>query len=292
MIGTGDRSVLGSARPSVLGPDDEPAVRDFLADHPVDGCLIASRVQALGVRGAAGPGGALCAYADADRLRAIWLDGTSLVVVGDRDVADSVTEALVARCGGGPRRCSSIVGPAYLVRPLWAALSARWGPAREVRPDQPLMSLDSTPTVVPHSGVRRVRRSELDILMPAAIAMFREEVGVDPAAGDRGISYRARVAELIDAGRCLAWIENGAVLFKAELGAVSDLACQIQGIWVRPDLRGQGIGTSGTAAVARLALAEIAPVVSLYVNAYNQPARAAYTRIGFRQVGTFASVLF
>jgi predicted GNAT family acetyltransferase len=153
------------------------------------------------------------------------------------------------------------------------------------------MALDSTPLVEPRAEVRRVRRAELDILMPAATAMFREEVGVDPVA-DRGSAYRARVAELIDAGRCLAWIEDGQVAFKAELGAVSDRACQIQGIWVRSDLRGKGIGTSGTAAVAALALAEVAPVVSLYVNHFNAPARAAYARVGFEQVGTFASILF
>jgi len=32
--------------------------------------------------------------------------------------------------------------------------------------------------------------------------------------------------------------------------------------------------------------------VSLYVNDYNTAARAAYDRVGFRQVGTYASVLF
>ena len=31
---------------------------------------------------------------------------------------------------------------------------------------------------------------------------------------------------------------------------------------------------------------------SLYVNEYNHAARRTYDRIGFRQVGTFASVLF
>jgi predicted GNAT family acetyltransferase len=33
-------------------------------------------------------------------------------------------------------------------------------------------------------------------------------------------------------------------------------------------------------------------VVSLYVNDFNSPARAAYARVGFSQVGTYASVLF
>jgi len=33
-------------------------------------------------------------------------------------------------------------------------------------------------------------------------------------------------------------------------------------------------------------------VVSLYVNDFNTPARAAYRRVGFAEVGTFMSVLF
>ncbi|MEJ7772013.1 MAG: DUF4081 domain-containing protein [Geodermatophilaceae bacterium] len=284
--------MIGNAQVCVLGAQDEPAVRDFLSEHPVDGCLIAARVQGQGMVGAAGPSGEFCAYYGDGGLRAVWLDGSSVVLVGAEEDADRVVEVFLERSSQRPRRCSSIVGPAHLVRPLWAALSSRWGPARDVRPNQPLMALDSSPLIEPRSEVRRVRRAELDILMPAATAMFREEVGVDPAAGDGGASYRNRVAELIDTGRCLAWIESGEVLFKAELGAVSDRACQIQGIWVRPDLRGRGIGSSGTAAVAAVALAEVAPVVSLYVNDFNAAAKAAYARVGFAQVGTFASVLF
>jgi predicted GNAT family acetyltransferase len=33
-------------------------------------------------------------------------------------------------------------------------------------------------------------------------------------------------------------------------------------------------------------------VVSLYVNDFNIAARAAYRRVGFREVGLYASVLF
>jgi predicted GNAT family acetyltransferase len=40
------------------------------------------------------------------------------------------------------------------------------------------------------------------------------------------------------------------------------------------------------------ALRSVAPAVSLYVNDFNLPARRAYERVGLRNVGTFASVLF
>jgi len=51
--------------------------------------------------------------------------------------------------------------------------------------------------------------------------------------------------------------------------------------------------TSGVLAPGAVeARARIAPVVSLYVNSYNTAARKAYRAVGFRQQGTFATVLF
>ena len=154
------------------------------------------------------------------------------------------------------------------------------------------MAIDQRPLVEPEPRVRRVRIDELDTLLPACVAMFTEEVGVSPVAADGGALYRARVAELIAEGHAFAYIEDGRVLFKAEVGSATAQACQIQGVWVDPALRGEGLGTRGTAAVVEHALDSVAPVVSLYVNDYNVPARKAYERIGFATVGSFTSVLF
>jgi len=129
-------------------------------------------------------------------------------------------------------------------------------------------------------------------LMPACIAMFTEEVGVSPLAGDGGAAYRARVTELIRTGRAFARIEDGQVIFKAEVGAATPQACQVQGVWVRPEYRGQGLAAPGMAAVVVEARRTISPVVSLYVNDFNTPGRATYRRAGFREIGEFMSVLF
>ena len=133
---------------------------------------------------------------------------------------------------------------------------------------------------------------DFDLIYPACVAMFTEEVGVSPNGGDGGVLYRARVAELIRAGRSFARIENGQVLFKAEIGAVTPQVCQVQGVWVRPRSRGQGLAAPGMAAVVVEAARSIAPLVSLYVNDFNTPARAAYRRAGFTEVGQLMSVLF
>jgi hypothetical protein len=175
---------------------------------------------------------------------------------------------------------------------MWDILARSWGPARETRLCQPLMATTTPPAVVPDAAVRRVRLDEIDVLLPASVAMFTEEVGVSPIAGDGGAMYRSRVRELVAAGRSFARIDSGRIVFKAEVGAVTNSACQVQGVWVDPSARGQGLSVSGMAAVVAACLRDVAPAVSLYVNDFNAPARRSYEKVGFREVGTFASILF
>ena len=281
-------SVLRTASARVLDSRDLHRVRELLAVDPVADVFVASRVQSLGLE----PwrlGAELWGYGERGRLRALCYSGANLVPV---QAEPDAVQAFAARARRQGRRCSSLVGPADAVNELWRLLRPSWGQAREVRPRQPLLALSGPAAVRPDPQVRQVRLDEVDVLLPASIAMFTEEVGVDPLAGDGGAAYRSRVHELVRQGHAYARIEAGEVLFKAEVGAVSAGCCQVQGVWVSPALRGRGLGTAGMAAVAELARARIAPVVSLYVNDFNTAARRSYDRVGFREVGMFASVLF
>jgi predicted GNAT family acetyltransferase len=228
-------------------------------------------------------------YAEAGQLVSLCYSGANLVPVAATPAA---LRAFAERARLQGRRCSSIVGPAAAVQDLWGMLAPYWGRPREVRSAQPVMAIATDPLVDPDRLVRMVRPDELGTLMPACVAMFTEEVGISPLGLDGGAAYRGRVVELIRAGRSFARIEAGQVVFKAEIGAVTPLACQVQGVWVPPELRGRGHASHGMAAVVATALHSVAPVVSLYVNDYNAPARSAYRRVGFTESGTFTSVLF
>jgi predicted GNAT family acetyltransferase len=100
------------------------------------------------------------------------------------------------------------------------------------------------------------------------------------------------VTELVRARRAYAKIVDHEVVFKAELAVVTRHTAQVQGVWVAPKWRGRGYAAPAMAAVVRDALRRVAPTVSLYVNAYNAPARTVYARCGFRSAGTFATILF
>ena len=280
--------MLGTATLRVLDVRDRPAVDALLARDPVADCFVASRVAASALDPAR-LGGELWGWLEEGRLISLCYAGANLVPAQATPVA---LEAFAERALRRGRRCSSIVGPQGAVEDLWARLTPQWGPGREIRRDQPLMECSGPPLAEPDPRVRRVRPNELGCLLPAAVAMFTEEVGVSPLAHGGGALYRTRLAELIERGRSFARIDDGRVVFKAEVAAVTDRVCQVQGVWVDPRLRGQGHGTAGMAAVVALAAREIAPVVSLYVNAYNAPARSAYRSVGFTEVGAFMTVLF
>ncbi|GHH52342.1 N-acetyltransferase GCN5 [Streptomyces candidus] len=262
---------------------------DLLESEPVNNAFVTSRVKVAGLD----PwrlGGEMWGWYEGGRLRSLCYSGANLVPIC---ATPEAVRAFAERARRTGRRCSSLVGPAEPTAELWRLLEPSWGPARDVRPHQPLMVADRMPDdITPDPLVRRIRKDEMDVIMPACVAMFTEEVGVSPMAGDGGLLYQARVAELVGAGRAFARTEDGKVVFKAEIGAVTPDACQIQGVWVAPEHRGRGLSVTGMAAVLRHALADVAPVVSLYVNDFNAPARASYRRVGFREVGEFMSVLF
>lgn len=280
--------MLRSSPVRVLDDRDVPAALDLLCQDPVANVFVQSRVEAGGLD----PwrlGAEMWGHVVDGDLRALCYSGANLVPAGADDEAVSVFADRARRQG---RRCSSIVGPEAMVARMWQALEPAWGGARDIRPSQPLMATDADPLVEPDPAVRRVGPEEIDILLPASIAMFTEEVGVSPVAADGGTLYRARVNELVRCGRSFARIEDGRVVFKAEVGAATQAACQIQGVWVEPSRRGEGLSIAGMAAVVAECRRSIAPVVSLYVNDFNAPARRAYEHVGFTTVGTFMSVLF
>jgi uncharacterized protein len=279
------------ARPGplrILDDRDRDEVLRICDREPVTNVFVSARVHAVGLNPAR-LGAQMWGHQSGGRLTSLCYAGANLVPVAA--TPDAIT-AFADRARAQGRRCSSLVGPAADIAELWRLLEPYWGPPRDVRAVQPVLAISGAAECEPDPLVRRVRPGELNVLMPAAVAMFTEEVGVSPTAGDGGATYRARVSELIRAGRAFARIENGRVIFKAEIGSVTPYACQVQGVWVTPDRRGQGLAAAGMAAVVREAQRTIAPVVSLYVNDFNTPARAAYRRTGFEQVGTFMSVLF
>ena len=157
------------------------------------------------------------------------------------------------------------------------------------KPGQSPLGGDSTGE--PAGYARLATSADLGELLPAAAAMFTEEVGFDPIAR-YGDGYAARLRTLI-AGQCSAIVTdvNGRVIFKADAGIVNLDAAQVQGVWVHPDYRGYGLAKPFFAAAAQI-LQRQYPHLSLYVNDYNARALAMYRGTGWEQIGQFSTIIF
>lgn len=270
-----------------LTADDLPALLRLVERDPVTHCFVGSRLEGGAERWRLG--GDMLGYVTDDGLESALYVGANLVPVETTPASRAAFAHRLRRMG---RRCSSMVGRAQDVLDLWRLLEPSWGPAREVRARQLVLVIDHEAAVEPDRLVRVTPSEDLDTLLPACVAMFTAEVGISPVAGGMGPSYRARVGELVAAGRSFSRIESGTVVFKAEVGAATSRVCQVQGVWVDPGRRGRGLSEGGMAAVVELARAHVAPVVSLYVNDFNTVARKCYATVGFREHGEFATILF
>jgi uncharacterized protein len=271
-----------------LDNTDRTALDRLVAADPYVNAVLASRLRAVASLHESRIGGRLIGIRDEGELVAAAFSGGNLLpVAGDEEA----WTALARHVAQTPPACTSIVGRADAVHAMWRVLYRAWGGGRGVRYAQPLLVAEHVPAVPIDLRVRRIRIDEIDEYLPAAVAMFSEELGIPPG-GSAGLSaYRRRVEWLIRSQRAFGIVDaDGRIAFKADLGAVSAQTCQVQGVWVRPDLRNRGIGTAALAAVFEHAL-KLAPSVSLYVNDFNEPARRMYARLGMREVATLATVL-
>ena len=161
---------------------------------------------------------------------------------------------------------------------------------------EPLKPGESPAGAVQLSGeaagyARLATSADLGELLPAAAAMFTEEVGFDPVAR-YGDGYAARLRTLIAGQRSAIVTDvNGRVIFKADAGIVNLDAAQVQGVWLHPDYRGYGLAKPFFAAAAQV-LQRRYPHLSLYVNDYNARALAMYRGTGWEQIGQFSTIIF
>lgn len=281
----------GRTRVEVLEDEARPALAALLGADPIVNAVVSARVHAAGTLRARSLGGCVLGAREGGLLRGACYHGGNLIPIGGEPAA---WEALAAAVGQRPRICTSLVGQADAVTAMWQVLSHRWGPARAIRHRQPLLVLDRPDVpgaAAGDPGVRQARPADRDRYLAAAAAMFAEELGVSPNVSPGPVAFGARVDELIRTGHAFAAFDfRGQVIFKADLGAITADTCQVQGVWVRPDLRGRGIATAALATVLRHALT-LAPTVSLYVNEFNTAARRVYAKLGMHEHAVLSTVL-
>lgn len=253
-------------------------VEFFLNEKPEAHSFLASRLAALHERSRS----IALVYRNLGRVEGVTYLGANLLPsFSSRAALFATADYLKSH----PVNFSSIVGEAQSVFELWDLISHVTPPARLIRAHQPLLSIQGEPLISSEPRVRVAQPRDLELVIAAGVEMFTGEVGEPPHKED----FRARAIELISLKRTFIIREADEILFKSDIGAIGAGALQIHGVWVPPTHRGRGIGSQAIASVIRLSK-ELAPRACLYVNDFNLAARASYKKVGFVEVGEFASI--
>ncbi len=288
-----------------LDRSDTQALSEYLAGDPIGAAFLRERLTVVGHAGRSRMNGRFYGLFEPG-LTGVAYMGVNLVPHGSWDRCPGAAAQLVDRLyDERSHQPASVYGPAGPVKAVWAEFARRGITAHETRPHQPLLAMDAqrfaehTPFAPEPLPLTRTPSRDWELLFPACVAMFTEEVGFSPVEPSQrrgrpyvpdAEAYRARVKQLVTAGDSYSHVADGVVLFKAEFSSVSEETAAIQGVWLNPDLRGRGLAAGYMRSLAAAGL-ERSRTVSLYVNGYNYPALAAYARAGFQQVGTYATVM-
>lgn len=274
-----------SGRLRTLGAGDQHLALRFLETSPVENLFLSAKVGQWGLDRRRL--GLLHAFERDGEITALLLDGGTVFATGiDPEAIPAFVDKL-----GSRRRATSILGPSFAALGIFVGLEQRfpmtWGRTSNIRRRQPLMVLDEPPTCAADLRVVQLTFEHYQSYLEASVHMYTEEIGSSPYK--YGPGYDTFVAQRIENGDAYGIVEDGEVIFKADLGPKHRGQVQLQGVWVHPKRRGQGIAVPGLAGMLRQVMASF-PLVSLYVNDFNAPAIRSYERLGFVEMGSLSTI--
>lgn len=186
-------------------------------------------------------------------------------------------EELARRLGPSAR---VIQGPSWATKTLWTQLQQQGSTARIIR-DQVSYTVDRTTfkDKARWLTLKKASSRDLDAVVDASAAMAIEESNDDPARRNPSL-FRTRIRERLKRRRDFVYTENGKLLFKACVSAMSPYGGHLEGVYTLPSARNQGIGRAGVAWVTRWILKQ-SPRATLLVNEDNLGAQRIYEALGF-----------
>ncbi len=137
-------------------------------------------------------------------------------------------------------------------------------------------------------GLRPATLDDLGYVAPVHAALATEESGVNPLESDAE-GFLQRCARRIERGRTWVWIENGELIFKADVVSDTPGVIYLEGVWVSPHHRGRHCGLRSLSQLCANLLRRTKSVC-LLVNERNVSARRFYERAGFKFIATYDSV--
>jgi ribosomal protein S18 acetylase RimI-like enzyme len=285
-------STLPLALPAPVGPQVHPLVAGaeaeviaFLAARPVHTVALASAIRDHSLVSPRHRGHFYCVRDEAGQLEGVALIGHATLIEAQTERALAAFAHLARRT---PHR-HLIMGERARIACFWQHFATDGTNSLRFAASEILFTLDAPPptnlTVV---NLRQADIADLDLIVPVQAELALAESGIDPLVVDPD-GFRERCARRITQGRTWVVVEQGRLLFKAELQAVTPEVIYLEGIYVHESMRGEGFGVHCLSQLCRTLLSKTS-TLCLLVNEQNRPAQHLYGKIGFRQQDCYDTI--
>jgi RimJ/RimL family protein N-acetyltransferase len=139
-------------------------------------------------------------------------------------------------------------------------------------------------------GLRPAADADADEVAHAHALTCMELLGKDPTQQNPS-RLRECVRARIGMGRIWIVRDERGIGFKTDIASETEQAVYLEGIWTRPDLRGQGLGTRALRSLCRRLLLR-QQVVCLFADAANARVNAFYQRVGFTTLAPYRLIRY
>lgn len=267
-----------------LTPEEQAEVLDFLTERVANTFGMVGFIRSNGIVSPHNRGTFYACRNAGGQLEGVALIGHATLFEARSDVAIAAFAALARDCS----EVFMLFGDQADVRTFWNYYSddGRQGRlyCRELLFEQrsPVEAREEAP------GLRLATISDLDLVVPVHARTAYEESGVNPLEVDPE-GFRQRCARRIEQGKTWVLVENGRLIFKAEIVTASPEVIYLEGVDVHPEERRNGHGMRCITQLSVILL-ERTPSVVLLVNEQNQFAQSFYHKAGYELIGYYDTI--
>lgn len=264
--------------------DDRNEVLGFLAERPVHTVCIAGLIRDNGLVSPHNRGTFYGCRNSAGRLEGVALIGHATLI--EARTSRAMQEfGLVAQ---GFMRTHIILGEKDKVEQFWNYYADE-GQEMRLACREHLFELRIAMQVRDEiDGLRRATLDDLDKIAPVQASMAECESGVNPLDVDPE-GFRARCARRIEMGRVWVFEDEGRLIFKADVQADTPDVVYLEGVWVNPADRGNGIGRKCLRQLCQDLLTRTKSICVL-VNEDHDRAHTFYRMCNFKLRGVYDSI--
>jgi hypothetical protein len=267
-----------------LANSDAAEVLQFLAQRPIHTVTMMSLIHDNGI---VSPFNRGTFYGCRDLNG--QLEGVALV--GHATLMETVSDRALAALAQVARECPNthmIMGEKERVADFWSHY-AEAGHRQRFTCREWLYELSwSIEAREPVAGLRPALASELELVMPVQAELAFAESGINPLQVDPE-GFRRRCLRRIEQGRTWVIIENGELVFKADVISKTPEVIYLEGVWLCEESRHKDLGTRFMSELLRRLL-ENTKSVCLLVNETNERAQGFYRKCGFHFRATYETI--